>query len=104
MIAEGIGQVMVICGEAGLFLCKETEALWLPAPPVPVREAAGDTFAAGVIYAQNKTSHLAEQAAYGIALAEMSVERKGKYDLSELLQRMESLASNPIRVTNREAE
>jgi pseudouridine kinase len=87
MVEEGIGQIMVNCGEAGLCLCDEKESIWFSAPPSPIWESAGDAFAAGVIYAQNKTSSMAEAAAYGMALAELRGLRAGKYDLNALLQK-----------------
>ncbi|QRG66057.1 carbohydrate kinase family protein [Brevibacillus choshinensis] len=101
-VAGGITQVMVVCGEAGICLCNESGELWLPAPPFPIRETSGDAFAAGVIFAQDKTSLLQEQAAYGIALAEMSVQKKGMYDINEFLLRKEVFASKQVTNTPRE--
>lgn len=103
-LTEGIAQVIVICGEAGLFLCSEEESAWLPAPPVPIREMAGDAFVAGVIYAQDKSSSLVQQAAFGIALAEMSAQKCGEYDLDELSQRQAFFASRQGLATKRDTE
>ncbi|MFP3391874.1 carbohydrate kinase family protein [Brevibacillus sp. SIMBA_040] len=93
LVEEGIGNVMVICGDAGLCLCDQNGSSWLPAPPNPIREAAGDAFAAGVIYAQNKAASLSEQAAYGIALAELSAQQTGMYDIDHLVNRKDFFAS-----------
>ncbi|KQL43848.1 sugar kinase [Brevibacillus choshinensis] len=104
LVVGGVTQVMVICGEAGLYLCNERESLWLPAPTTQIREMAGDAFVAGVIFAQDKTSFLFEQAAYGIALAEMSIQKKGKVDLNEFLLRKEFFASKQNQIMNRDSE
>lgn len=103
-VAGGITQVMVICGEAGLCVCNESGLHWLPGPLFPIREKAGDAFAAGVIFAQDKTPLLPEQAAYGIALAELSLQKKGVYDVNELLLRKEFFSSKQVPNTHREAD
>lgn len=104
LVDEGIKQVMVICGEAGFCLCTQNESLWMSAPPIPIREAAGDAFVAGTIFAQSMTDSLAEQAAYGMALAELSKRKKTgeKYDLDLLLQRKSFFAAKAMHVVNRE--
>lgn len=70
LLNEGVEQVMVLCGENGLYLCRQTESLWLPQPDCSLRETAKDAFAAGVLAALGKTESLAEQAAFGVAVAE----------------------------------
>lgn len=89
LITEGVHQVMVICGEAGLYVCREKEARWLTSPSMPIRGSAADAFVAGVIYALQRTSSLREMAAYGIALAELSGQQPGSYDLDTFMQRKE---------------
>ncbi|GED72193.1 hypothetical protein BRE01_58950 [Brevibacillus reuszeri] len=101
LIEDGIRNVMVICGDAGICLCEQTGSMWLTAPPNPIRETAGDAFAAGVIYAQNKASSLAEQAAYGIALAELSSQKNGMYDIDQLLNRKNFFATTQVQGNER---
>uniref|UniRef100_A9U6J2 Predicted protein n=1 Tax=Physcomitrium patens TaxID=3218 RepID=A9U6J2_PHYPA len=95
LVDEGVSQVMIMCGEAGLYLCNQTESFWLSPPDAPIRASAGDAFAAGVIYAQNKTQRLVEQGAFGMAMAELSMERKGSIDLNELSRRAEFFVTKP---------
>ncbi|GEC89069.1 PfkB family carbohydrate kinase [Brevibacillus brevis] len=102
LVAEGIHQVMVICGEAGLWLCTAHEEKWLAAPTMPIRESAGDAFAAGIIYAQNKALSLAEQAAFGVALAEMRTKGNGRYDIDVLLARKDYYAAKERQILDRE--
>lgn len=102
LVTEGIHQVMVLCGEAGLWLCTAHEEKWLAAPTMPIREACGDAFAAGIIYAQNKGFSLTEQAAFGIALAEMSAKEKGHYDIEALLTRKNFYAAAKRQIVDRE--
>ncbi|MGN7471596.1 carbohydrate kinase family protein [Brevibacillus sp. SAFN-007a] len=89
LLEQGLHQLVVNCGEAGLYLCRQKESIWVAAPPVPIREAACDAFAAGIIYAQRLTPLLQEQAAYGLALAELSQHQTGRYDLHALAERKE---------------
>ncbi|MGG1659357.1 carbohydrate kinase family protein [Brevibacillus sp. NRS-1366] len=102
LVDEGIRQIMVNCGDAGICLCDQKDSIWMQAPPNPIRETAGDAFAAGVIYAQNKASSLVEQAAYGIALAELSGKQKGMYDIEQFLQRKEFYATSQLQIGDRE--
>ncbi|WP_301169506.1 carbohydrate kinase family protein [Brevibacillus nitrificans] len=95
LVDEGVSQVMIMCGEAGLYLCNQTESFWLSLPDAPIRASAGDAFAAGVIYAQNKTQRLVEQGAFGMAMAELSMERKGNIDLNVLSRRAEFFVTKP---------
>lgn len=102
LVTEGIHQVMVICGEAGLWLCTAQEEKWLAAPTMPIRESAGDAFAAGIIYAQNKALSLTEQAAFGVALAEMRTKGNGRYDIDALLARKDYYAAKERQILDRE--
>ncbi|EJL41918.1 carbohydrate kinase [Brevibacillus agri] len=102
LLEQGLHQLMVNCGEAGLYLCRQEESIWVAAPPTPIREAACDAFAAGIIYAQRMTPLLREQAAYGMALAELSQHKTGDYDLRALLQRKEFFAGKEMQIFERE--
>jgi pseudouridine kinase len=70
LLNEGVQQVIVLGGENGLYVCRQSEALWLPQPDCSLRETAKDAFVAGVLAALRKTESLAQQAAFGVTVAE----------------------------------
>ena len=102
LLEQGVRQLMINCGEAGLYLCREAESIWIAAPPAPIREAACDAFAAGILFAQHRTPLLREQAAYGMALAEMSRDKKRPYNLEVLMQRKQSFTGKEMQIFERE--
>jgi pseudouridine kinase len=101
LLNEGIDQVMVLCGGNGLYLCRQTESLWLPQPACQLRETAKDAFAAGVLFALGKTESLAEQAAFGVAVAELAADSL-PFDPEALQQRTAAYAARARDAVGRE--
>ncbi|MBO8164989.1 MAG: carbohydrate kinase family protein [Brevibacillus sp.] len=86
LLDQGVERVMITCGARGVYALCRSEACWLPAPAVTVRDVtgAGDAFTAGVMYALMRTDSLIEQAAYGLAMAGIALasEHSVTHDLS----------------------
>ncbi|UFJ41646.1 carbohydrate kinase family protein [Brevibacillus humidisoli] len=78
LLQQGVQRVIITCGADGVYLMSQTESCWLPAPRGPVHDVtgAGDAFTAGVMYGFMRTDSLIEQAAYGLAMAGMTLASK----------------------------
>lgn len=99
LIEQGLRQIIVSCGEAGLCMAGHDQPpFWLSAPALPLREKTKDAFIAGIIYAQNKTKSLTEQATYGVALAELSLGHSSTYDLEKYRQQRQACAQKLLKI------
>lgn len=103
LIEQGVRQIIVSCGEAGLCMAGHTQPpFWLSAPALPLREKTKDAFIAGIIYAQNKTISLTDQATYGVALAELSLGNSSTYDLEKYRQQRDECAKKLLKIGYKE--
>ncbi|MDH4618134.1 PfkB family carbohydrate kinase [Brevibacillus sp. AY1] len=103
LIEQGVRQIIVNCGEAGLCMSGHTQPpFWLSAPALPLREKTKDAFIAGIIYAQNKTISLTDQATYGVALAEPSLGNSSTYDLEKYREQRDECAKKLLKIGYKE--
>jgi 1-phosphofructokinase family hexose kinase len=75
-LAERVRLAIVTAGAAGVALAGETEAAWIEAPPVPVRNSvgAGDSFVGGFAGAVERGGDVRSAVVAGMAAAAASVE------------------------------